>query len=161
MSVFSFLSKPFVSFGPFAYFIPNFTRFAIVPTKVTGASSSWKRISDNKTAVLYAYTAPIPIKSKRTGPMFKIGKTVNLKSRQRSYKTLYPSGSVYYSVPCSSIHHAERILHDVLKMNGHHIDREIFEIEGEILKEYMNVVVKFTEKMKKVKTSRDVKRILT
>lgn len=152
MSIFAFLPS---KLSYFLRFLPDKSK------KIPGLS---KRIANananSKSAVLYAYTAPTPIKSQLNGPFFKIGKTVNLQSRQRSYKTLYPSGSVYYSVPCSSIHHAERILHDILKMNGHHIQREIFQIDGELLKSYMNVVAKFTDKMKNVKTSQDVKNIL-
>lgn len=74
------------------------------------------------------------------GNNYKVGKTINLTQRVRSYKTIHPKGSVKHTVKVSDIHHTERILHDLLKMRGCHVTQEIYCLPLETLKIYMNLV---------------------
>lgn len=71
---------------------------------------------------------------------YKVGKTINLQQRIRSYKTIHPTGFVWHTVSCIDIHHSERILHDMLKMGGYHSIQEIFSLPGSTLIVYMNLV---------------------
>jgi len=104
-----------------------------------------------KVGIIYAFQYGDMVKPHENGKAyFKVGKTVNLEHRTRSYRTLHPDGTVYYRVEipnkpvCAkpAVHHAERMLHDMLKLGGYHVKQEIFLIEPEKLKKCMDLITK-------------------
>lgn len=72
--------------------------------------------------------------------LYKVGKSVNVNRRVRSYKTLDPRGNLIHQVHCSDIHFAEKLLHMILTKQGYHYEREIFLIEKDNLMSMMNSV---------------------
>jgi hypothetical protein len=92
------------------------------------------RTPEKKVGYLYAFC------TRKDENMYKVGKTIDLKKRIRSHKTTCPDGVVTHSVKCDNIHHAERILHDLLKMKGHHHMKEVFIVSETDLISYMNMV---------------------
>lgn len=72
---------------------------------------------------------------------FKVGKTIDLRKRIKPYRTLMPNGDFVHTVKCKNLHTCEKILHNLLISNGHHIEKEIFMINEETLINYMNMVV--------------------
>lgn len=90
--------------------------------------------------VLYAFHCGPSTQNERF-QRYKVGKTVDLARRIRPYRTIYPNGQVFYSVACADIDVAERWLHDVLKMSGYHVAREIFEVPPDVMKATMDAVV--------------------
>lgn len=91
--------------------------------------------------VLYAY------KLSGHKNTFKVGKTVNLKSRSSAYKTLDPMGVVVHTVDCVDIHFAEKLLHMILKKHGHLTKREVFQVPFETLVLAMNNVATMSDKI--------------
>jgi hypothetical protein len=91
---------------------------------------------------------------------FKVGKTVNLQQRMRPYRTIHPEGKVLHSVTVKDMHKSEKILHEMLKIGGHHVKQEIFNVEPSLLKEYMNLVVELEGFMRKTQSISDVKNVV-
>lgn len=107
-----------------------------------------RRTLSNRAAtpsVLYAFRCRGEGSTGAITETFKVGKTVNLQQRIRPYRTIFPSGTVYHSVPSRDIDTTERWLHDVLKMQGYHVTKEIFQAPPDTVKELMNVVVDLNE----------------
>ena len=90
---------------------------------------------------------------------YKVGKTINMDQRMRSYRTVYPDGVVFFQVCCENIHHSERILHDLLKMGSYHVKQEIFQINGALLKEYMKIVCSLDQTLKNGDTEAKMRKI--
>jgi hypothetical protein len=94
--------------------------------------------------VLYAFhCGAARVNRKKAFQTYKVGKTIDLERRIRPYRTIYPQGKVHHTVPSSDIDTTERWLHDALKASGYHVEKEIFEVPEDVLKETMNVVVAF------------------
>lgn len=109
------------------------------PKKVI-VKKNGKKVTQKCKDVLYAFEC-----TSGTNTLFKVGKTINLKQRIRSYNTLYPDGKVIFSIECKNIHYSERFLHDSLKMNGFHVKQEIFNIDRKLLIEYMKFAAKLNK----------------
>jgi len=126
---------------------------------VTNAVLSINSLTPKTRAQKYIESKPRNKNSKRgelyafhiDGNNFKVGKTINLNQRVKSYKTIHPYGTVKHKVMVEDIHHSERILHDLLKMRGFHKTQEIFTVPLETLKVYMN----FVEGLTRVVLERD------
>lgn len=70
---------------------------------------------------------------------FKVGKTINIKQRLRQYKTIDPDGVLFYTVECRQMDFAEKWLHHILTLNGHHVKQELFKVKGDHLKTFMHM----------------------
>ncbi len=92
----------------------------------------------------YLYAFPIPYDNKKS--VYKVGKSVNVTNRLKAYQTLHPNNKQLHQVQCRDMHNAEKILHALLKMQGAHVQRELFSIDGKVLTEYMNLVQKLCQK---------------
>ena len=101
--------------------------------------------SYGKPGELYAFV----LNEKRN--VFKVGKSVNVAQRIRSYRTTQPDGYIFHEVSCDDMDHAEVILHNILKLNGHHVKREIFTLPPEMLKGYMNLVSELCSTLRQTK----------
>jgi T5orf172 domain len=75
-----------------------------------------------------------------SGQLYKVGKTINLDQRLRTYRTLLPGGKWFYTVHVNDMHMSEKILHAMLKMKGRHVEREIFRSDGSSVKNLMELV---------------------
>ena len=93
--------------------------------------------------------------------VFKVGKSVNIPNRIRSYKSTdyKQEGYVYHHVSCDDMDHAERILHNILKLNGHCIKLEMFKVPSKLLKEYMNLTQILCKKLRTIKDPSKVAKI--
>ena len=107
----------------------------IVPSTVTSAK---KRISRG-----YLYAFPV------NDGIYKVGKTIDMKKRMRSYRTLHPDNVTLHTIFCEDIHNAEKVLHSMLKMQGYHVKQELFHIPSKLLIEYMNIVSNISKRMSK------------
>lgn len=98
--------------------------------------------SPDKRHLLYAFKCHScdHCEDSSTTCVFKVGKTTNLASRVRAYKTLNPDGYIFHTVECDNIHYAERILHDILKMQKYHLKQEVFQVPPGVLKTTMDLV---------------------
>ena len=101
--------------------------------------------SFGKAGFLYAFV----IDKKKN--VYKVGKTVNVVRRTREYTSTNLEGYVVYYVAFDDMDHAERILHNILKLNGHHIEKEVFTVPEDLLKEYMNLVASLCGAIRRVK----------
>jgi hypothetical protein len=97
------------------------------------------RVKSRHKTVLYAFHCGAARDNPRL-QRYKVGKTVDLERRIRPYRTIYPQGRVFHSVDCADIDVAERWLHDVLKLSGYHVEKEIFEAPPDVLKATMDAV---------------------
>lgn len=114
----------------------------------TPASGRPKQRRSKESKVLYAFHCGPSVSDARR-QRYKVGKTVDLDRRIRPYMTIYPQGKVFHKMPCSDIDVAERWLHDVLKLSGFHVEREIFEAPPDVVRETMNAVVAFHEQCRR------------
>lgn len=126
--MFTFISRPL--YGILGT-VKNYFSWTNSSTR-TGSSLSRVKGGISNPGILYAF---------QTGNnTFKVGKTKNLEQRLRPYRTIHPRGKVLHKVECNDMHHSERILHEMLKSNGHHVSHEIFQIEGRLLIQYLDLV---------------------
>lgn len=100
--------------------------------------------NDSKSGVLYAFKVLDGDGCENT---YKVGKSVNLKQRIRSYKTLHPENEVLYHVQCVNMNVAEKWVHDILKAQGKHVSRELFMVDPMYLKTLMCTVAKLSDVM--------------
>lgn len=89
----------------------------------------------------YLYAFPV------NDGIFKVGKTIDMKKRMRSYRTLHPDNITLHTIFCEDIHNAEKVLHSILKMQGYHVKQELFHIPSKLLIEYMNIVSNISKRM--------------
>ena len=83
----------------------------------------------------YLYAILIPNSEGKT--VFKVGKTINLAQRCKSYRSILPDAEPMYIVSCIDRNRSERMLHNLLRINGAHVQNEIFRIEPAQLHKWM------------------------
>ena len=100
--------------------------------------------------VLYAFhCGAARVNKKKSFQTYKVGKTIDLERRIRPYRTIYPQGRVHHTVASSDIDTTERWLHDALKTSGFHLEKEIFEVPEDVVRETMNIVVAFHQSLQR------------
>lgn len=126
---------------------------------------------DTRPGVLYAFQYSDmgePGSKANRKKYFKVGKTINLEQRMRAYRTLHPNGIVYHTVTFPNmplgkmpdVHHAERILHDILRMGGFHVKQEVFLVEPVVLKAHMDLVARLVQRLRATPDPQSIRRLL-
>jgi hypothetical protein len=127
------------------------------PLKTHGATTSSKRyksiLNPGKSGELYAFV----LNRKRT--RFKVGKSINVAQRIRSYKTTQPDGYLLHTVRCDDIDRAEHLLHNLLKLKGHHVTQEIFSLADSMLIAYMNLVTELCRSIQRIENPEKLSKI--
>ena len=108
-----------------------------------------RRVIEEKEAVpvLYAFQTHscVDCDVRDSEIVFKVGKTINLEQRIRSYRTLNPEGKVLFSIECKDIHSAEKWLHDILRAQGLLVKSEVFKVKPSVLIELMTFVSRLND----------------
>jgi hypothetical protein len=90
--------------------------------------------------VLYAFERSDPGKDGKK--FYKVGKSINVRQRCKSYHTLDPTGKLIHTVSCHDIHFSEKLLHMILTKHGYKTQKEVFLIKKTDLVNYMNAIGK-------------------
>ena len=95
-------------------------------SKLEEENDKLKEENREKEHVLYAF---LKDKNNKSNNQIKFGKTTNIISRERSYKTSNPNTVLLRKISCENIHDSENWLFDILKRLDCHIKGEVYDIE--------------------------------
>lgn len=107
-----------------------------VSTIVKPITKTIKKPTIKTNHVLYAFERSDPGMNGKK--FYKVGKSINVHQRCKSYYTLDPCGKLVHTVKCDDIHFTEKLLHMILAKHGYKVQKEVFLIEKEKLIHYMN-----------------------
>lgn len=105
------------------------------------------KLTSTKHGTLYAY------KLSGHSSTYKVGKTRNLKSREKAYKTLDPNGAIAITVNCKDVDFSEKLLHMILCRYLQKHGREVYDVSCFALESVMEEVANLSDKLCTAKNS--------